>query len=212
MHLKTAATGAFALVMFVLTGQMSAQAAPPSQPPAQKPANGTNAPAASAPAVPVDYVIGADDVIAILVREDKEMSGEFVVRPDGIITIPLINDIQAAGLTTEQLREVVRKAATKMVLDPTVTVGVKQINSRRVHITGMVGKPGAYPLATGMTVVQLIAAAGGLHEFADSKKIMIVRTEGGKQVAYKFNYKDFANGKNLKQNIELRPGDTVVVP
>jgi polysaccharide export outer membrane protein len=212
MHLKTAATGAFALVMFVLTGQMSAQAAPPSQPPAQKPANGTTAPAASAPAVPVDYVIGADDVIAILVREDKEMSGEFVVRPDGIITIPLINDIQAAGLTTEQLREVVRKAATKMVLDPTVTVGVKQINSRRVHITGMVGKPGAYPLATGMTVVQLIAAAGGLHEFADSKKIMIVRTEGGKQVAYKFNYKDFANGKNLKQNIELRPGDTVVVP
>jgi polysaccharide export outer membrane protein len=214
MHLKTAATGAFALVMFALTGQMSAQSAPPSQPPAQKPAapvNGTTAPAA-APAVPVDYVIGPDDVLAIMVREDKEMTGEYVVRPDGIITIPLINDIQAAGLTTEQLREVVKKAATKMVVDPTVTVGVKQINSRRVHITGMVGKPGAYALATGMTVVQLIASAGGLHEFADSKKIMIVRTEGGKQVAFKFNYKDFVNGKNLKQNIELKPGDTIVVP
>ena len=212
MYLKTVATGAFALVMFALTGQMSAQSPQGTAPKPTAQANGSPAPAASAPTVPVDYVIGPDDVIAILVREDKEMSGEYVVRPDGIITIPLLNDIQAAGLTTEQLREAVKKAATKMVLEPTVTVGVKQINSRKVHITGMVGKPGAYGLPTGMTVVQLIASAGGLHEFADSKKIMIVRIEGGKQVAYKFNYKDFVNGKNLKQNIELRPGDTVVVP
>ena len=211
MYLKTVATGAFALVMFALTGHMSAQSAPPAQAPAPqpKPAQTTGATAA---ALPAGYVIGPEDVIAVLVREEKDMSGDFVVRPDGQITVPILNDIAAAGLTPEQLREALTKAASKFLTDPTVTVGVKAINSRKVHITGNVAKPGAYQLTSSMTVVQLIAASGGLHEFADSKKILIVRDEGGKQVAYKFNYKDFVSGKNLKQNIELRPGDTVVVP
>ena len=211
MYLKTVATGAFALVIFALTGHMSAQSAPPAQAPAPqpKPAQATGATAA---ALPAGYVIGPEDVIAVLVREEKDMSGDFVVRPDGQITVPILNDIAAAGLTPEQLREALTKAASKFLTDPTVTVGVKAINSRKVHITGNVAKPGAYQLTSSMTVVQLIAASGGLHEFADSKKILIVRDEGGKQVAYKFNYKDFVSGKNLKQNIELRPGDTVVVP
>lgn len=212
MYLKTAATGAFALVMFALTGHVSAQSAPPAQAPAPQPKPAAQASGAPSAALPAGYVIGPEDVIAVLVREEKDMSGDFVVRPDGQITIPILNDIAAAGLTPEQLREALTKAASKFLTEPTVTVGVKQINSRKVHITGNIGKPGAYQLTSSMTVVQLIAAAGGLHEFADSKKIMIVREEGGKQVAYKFNYKDFVSGKNLKQNIELKPGDTVVVP
>jgi polysaccharide export outer membrane protein len=140
------------------------------------------------------------------------MSGDYVVRPDGQITLPLLNDVRAAGLTPEQLREALTKAAAKLIEDPSVTVGIKAINSRKVHITGQVAKPGEYPLTASTTIVQLIAKAGGLHEFADSKKIIVVRNDAGKQVFFKFNYKDFVNGKNLKQNIELKPGDTVVVP
>ena len=114
-----------------------------------------------------------------------------VVRPDGQISMPLLNDVSAAGLTPEQLRDKVAKAASKFLEgDPSVTVVVKAINSRKVTITGMVQKPGAYPLMSPTTVLQLISVAGGLHEFADSKKILIVRTENGRQVSYKFNYKD----------------------
>jgi polysaccharide export outer membrane protein len=123
-----------------------------------------------------------------------------------------VNEVKAAGLTPEQLRVKVSEAATKFVEEPTVTVVVKAINSRKVFITGQVGKTGAYPLGGSTTVLQLIATAGGLMEYADSSKIMIVRTEGGKQVTLRFNYKDVAVGKNLKQNVELKPGDTVIVP
>lgn len=163
-------------------------------------------------ALPAGYVIGPEDVINVVIWRNQEMSGDFIVRPDGQISMPLINDVQAAGLTPEQLREQVTKAATKFLEDPSVTVVVKAINSRKVHITGMVQKPGAYPLVSPTSVLQLISIAGGLHEFADSKKILIVRNENGRQVSYKFNYKDVSQGKNLKQNIELKPGDTVIVP
>ena len=95
---------------------------------------------------------------------------------------------------------------------PTVAVVVKAINSRKVYVTGMVAKPGFYQLTGAMTVVQLLATAGGIQEFADSKNILIVRNEAGRQVSYPFNYKDFLKRKNLKQNIELKPGDTIVVP
>jgi polysaccharide export outer membrane protein len=180
----------------------SAQAAP----------NGAPAAATGVP-LPAGYVIGPEDVLNVVFWRNQEMSGDFVVRPDGQISMPLLNDITAAGLTPEQLRDVVSKAATKYLEgDPAVTVVVKAINSRKVHITGQVQKPGAYPLIAPMTVLQLISVAGGLHEFADSKKILIVRTEKGKQVSYKFNYKDVSQGKNLNQNIELRPGDSVIVP
>jgi polysaccharide export outer membrane protein len=183
------------------------------KPPAQPPANVASAPAAPASVVlPADYVIGPEDVLSVLFWRDQEMSGEYVVRPDGQITLPLLNDIQAAGLTPEELRESLTKAASKLIEDPSVTVGVKAINSRKVFITGMVGKSGAYPLTSTMTVAQLISVAGGLQEFASSKNIMIVRTENGRQVAYKFNYKDFSKGRNLKQNIVLKPGDQVIVP
>lgn len=194
----------------------------PMAPRAQTPAAGTSAAATSqavAPPRPVgsveppaDYVIGADDVIAVTFWREKDMSGEAIVRPDGMISLPLINDILAAGLTPEQLRVKVMDAAGRFVQDPSATVSVKAINSRNVFITGQVARPGPYPLTSAMTVMQLVARAGGLLEFADSKKITILRVEGTQNRTFKFNYKDVSQGKNVAQNITLRPGDTVIVP
>lgn len=161
---------------------------------------------------PAGYVIGAEDVLAIVFWREKDLSIESAVRPDGMITLPLLNDLHAAGLTPDQLRERIQAAATKYVEDPSVTVVVRTINSRKVFITGQVAKPGQYPLTAPTTVMQLIAMAGGLHEFANTKKILIMRTEGGQQIAKPFSYQDVLNRKNLKQNIELQPGDTVIVP
>ena len=106
----------------------------------------------------------------------------------------------------------ITEAANKLIEEPTVAVVVKQINSRKVFITGSVAKPGPYPLSAPTTVLQLISMAGGLTEFAKQKDIAVMRTENGKPLRFPFNYKDVAKGKNLKQNIELRPGDTVIVP
>lgn len=198
-----------------------APAAPAQTPPQTKPAvpaaPGTQKPDAALPKqetpLPSGYVIGPDDVLGISYWRNPDMSAEVTVRPDGLISLPLLNEVQAGGLTPEQLREKIAKDATKFLEDtPTVSVVVKAINSRKVYITGMVAKPAYYPLSGAMTVVQLLATAGGLQEFADSKNIRIVRNENGRQVSFPFNYKDFLKGKNLKQNIELKPGDTVVVP
>lgn len=162
---------------------------------------------------PAGYVIGPEDVLAIVFWREKDLSVDAAaVRPDGKITVPLVNDIQAAGITPDQLRQQIEAAASKYVADPSVTVVVKTINSRKVFITGQVAKPGQYPLTAPTTVVQLIALAGGLHEFADSKKILIMRTQGKQQIATPFNYEDVLNRRNLQQNIELQPGDTVIVP
>lgn len=170
------------------------------------------APRATDPVVPSGYVIGTDDVLSIVFWKDKDMSADAQVRPDGRIALPLINEVQASGLTPDQLREKIVEESKKYMEDASVTVVVRQINSRRAFITGEINKPGPYPLTSPTTVVQLIAMAGGLREYANGKKIVIMRTEGGRQVSLPFNYKDVTNGKNLKQNIELKPGDTVVVP
>ena len=198
----------------------NALAAP--QQPAASPAKPQPAPVATAssvaPAVPAGvalppgYVIGPDDVLTVVFWKDKDMSTEVAVRPDGKVTLPLVNDVDAAGKTPEQLRAAITEAASRFIEDPSVTVVVKQINSRRVFITGMVGKPGAYPLSAPTTVLQLISMAGGLGEFANSKNIVINRVENGRQVALRFNYSDVSKGRKLKQNIELKPGDTVIVP
>lgn len=163
-------------------------------------------------ALPTDYVIGPEDVLSVVFWREKELSADVAVRPDGRITLPLINDIDAAGLTPAQLRERVIDAARPFLEDPTATVIVKQINSRKVFITGEVQKPGSYPLVAPTTVLHLIAMAGGLREFTLGKKIVIMRTEAGRQKGYRFNYAQVRGGKNLAQNIELKPGDTVVVP
>jgi polysaccharide export outer membrane protein len=160
-----------------------------------------------------NYVIGPDDVLSVLFWRDKDMTADVVVRPDGKISLPLINDIQAGGLTPSELCEAVKAVARRYVEDPSVTVVVKQINSRKLFITGQVEKPGPYPMSGPTTVLQLIATAGGLKEFTDGKRILIMRTDkAGKQTSSLFNYRQVTEGKNLEQNIQLRPGDTVVVP
>lgn len=168
--------------------------------------------AADAPELPPDYLIGPDDVLAVIFWDLANHGGEVTVRPDGKITLPLINDVQASGLTPEQLRERIVAASASFVRDPTVTVIVKQINSRRVYVTGRVGRPGTYTLTTPVTVLQLLALAGGISDYAKKDRIVVMRTEQGQTVSHKFNYKDVIQGKKLEQNILLKPGDTVVVP
>jgi len=161
-----------------------------------------------------NYVIGPDDVLSIVFWRDKDMSCEVcVVRPDGKISLPLMNDVQAGGLKPSELSANVIAIARQYIEDPNVTVVVKEIKSRKVFITGMVEKPGPYPLNGPTTVMQLISLAGGLKEFTDGKKILIMRTDrNGRQTAQAFNYQKVLGGRNLEQNIELQPGDTVVVP
>jgi polysaccharide biosynthesis/export protein len=219
IRMNTFVASTAALVAAAHLGAQSLPAIEPVPPlgTSQTPAAARTAPAsrpliANAVEVPVGYVIGPEDVLTVVFWRDKDMSAEVSVRPDGKITLPLINEIEAANLTPDQLREKVTQAAAKFIEEPNVTVVVKAINSRKAYITGNVARAGAYPLIAPTTVMQLIAMAGGLHEFADSKNIIITRLENGKQVAFRFNYKDFLKRKNLKQNIELRPGDTVVVP
>jgi polysaccharide export outer membrane protein len=157
-------------------------------------------------------VIGPEDLLGVVYWRDKDMTGDVAVRPDGKISLPLLNDVQAAGLTPAQLRDRLVDASKQYFEDPSITVVVKQMNSRKVFITGEVSKPGPYPLIGPTTVLQLISIAGGLREYAESKKILIVRNENGKPTSFLFNYKDVVSRKNLRQNIELKPGDTVIVP
>lgn len=194
-----------------------AQAAKPPQPSTKKsPAQSSKAAPPPSPtqgvATPPDYVIGPEDQLSVVFWRERDLSGDVVVRPDGKISLPLLNDVQAAGLTPDQLRQTVADGAAKFVEDTTVTVVVRQINSRRVFITGQVARPGSYSLTSTMNILQLIALAGGLNEYADSKNITIMRNESGKLTPYSFNYNEVVKRKNLKQNIDLRPGDTVIVP
>ena len=145
------------------------------------------APRSTDPVVPAGYVIGADDLLSIVYWKDKEMSADAKVRPDGRIALPLINEVQAAGLTPGQLQVMLTEESKKYMEDANITVVVREINSRRAFITGEVNKPGPYPLTSPTTVMQLISLAGGLREYANSKKIMIMRSENGRQTSLQFN-------------------------
>ncbi len=162
--------------------------------------------------VPVDYTIGPADILGVVFWRETEMSGDVTVRPDGKISLPVIGEVAAAGLAPMQLQERLRTAASKFITDPNVVVVVRTINSRRIFVTGMVTNPGGQSLVGPLTVMQAIAQAGGVTEYANSKKITILRMEDGQSQVLKFNYKDVAQGKNIEQNIVLKPGDTVVVP
>ncbi len=158
------------------------------------------------------YVIGPDDVLNINVWKEAEVSGNVPVRPDGKISVPLLNDVQAAGLTPTQLAADLAEKLKKYLEQPRVTVVVTAINSRRVYILGQVARPGAFPLLPGMTVLQALSSAGGLAEFAHSKDIYVLRTENGKQQRIAFNYKAVLRGLNTAQDISLKAGDTIIVP
>jgi polysaccharide export outer membrane protein len=174
-------------------------------------------PVAPPPAPVPNYIIGTDDVLSVTVFGEKDFSGDVVVRPDGKITPPGVgNDITAAGISVDDLKVKVVEELKKYFAAPDVSVAVKAINSRWVYITGSVSKPGRYPLTGSMTIVQLISNAGGLQEFADKKNIMLLsatlKGKDGSPLTYKINFEDLMNGKNpAKNNIELRPGDQVIV-
>lgn len=185
------------------------QTAPPPRPPQPPPAQAAANPQAE---VPSDYVIGAQDVLGVVFWREPDVSGDVTVRPDGRISIPVIGTLQAGGLRPEELQQQIAKAASKYMADPNVAVVVRTINSRKVFVTGSVRTPGAHPLVGPLSVLQAIAMCGGLSEYANAKNITVLRTEGGRIQTFKFNYKDVVNGKRLEQNIQLRPGDTVVVP
>lgn len=158
------------------------------------------------------YKIGAQDVLNISVWKEPDLTQTVPVRPDGKISMPLLNDVQAAGLTPTELRDHIAEALKKYVTDPVVTVIVTQINSERVYITGEVTHPGAFPLVPGMTILQALSSAGGFTNFANTKKIYMFRTVNGKRVDFPFNYKDVIHGKKLDENVVLQAGDTIVVP
>jgi polysaccharide export outer membrane protein len=163
--------------------------------------------------VPADYVIGAEDVLSLHFRYHEDVSGDVVVRPDGKIALPIVGDVVAAGLTVQGLTARITAAAAPFLKDATVSVQPKQINSRKVYITGEINKQGAFPLLGPMNVLQLISLAGGVSVYAKQKDILIIRTdENGQQVSLSFNYEDVKRGRNLEQNIFLRPGDQIVVP
>jgi len=160
---------------------------------------------------PVGYVIGADDMLTIRFWGDAQMSVDAIVRPDGKISLPLINDVQAAGLTPTQLNVALEAAASKFIAEPSATVIVREIRSRKVYVLGQVAKPTPLTLNKDMTVLQALSEVGGLLEYSDKKNIIILRTEDGRERRLKFNYNDVIEGKNSQQNILLKPGDTIVV-
>jgi polysaccharide biosynthesis/export protein len=195
------------LALLLLATPIRAQdAAAKKQPPPQ---GGT---ATSSATPDPNYVIGPQDVLDINVWKEAELTRSVPVRPDGKISLPLLNDVQAGGLTPSQLAEQITKNLKKFITDPQVTVIVAQINSQRVYILGETARPGAYPLLPGMTVLQALSSAGGFTLFANVKKIYVLRKEGGKQEKFFFNYKEVVDGKNADQNIELKAGDQIVVP
>lgn len=159
-----------------------------------------------------NYIIGPQDIIDVSVWKEPDFSRSVPVRPDGKISLPLLNDVQAAGLTPTQLGTQITTNLTKYVTNPQVTVIVSQINSQRIYILGEVARAGAYTLIPEMNVLQALSNAGGVTAFANSKKIYILRQDNGKQQKIYFNYRDVISGKVPGQNIALKAGDTIVVP
>lgn len=159
------------------------------------------------------FIIGDDDVLAISVWKEADLSRVVPVRSDGKISLPLVGEVQAAGRTPLQLEEEITAKLRSYITDPQVTVIVQQINSQKFNILGQVNKSGSFQFAAGTTIVDAIALAGGLRDFAKKKAIYILRqTPNGGQVKIMFNYDDFLKGKNTDKNILIKPHDTLVVP
>jgi polysaccharide export outer membrane protein len=177
--------------------------------PPEKPATAETHPAG--PVVPPDYVIGADDTLHVTVWKEPDMSATLPVRPDGKISLPLLDDVQAAGMTPMELSTSIKEKLKKYIADPRVTVVVTAMNSQRIFVAGEVNHPGAMALLPHMTMLQALSSAG-FTQFANVKGIYLLRTENGQQTKIPFNYKDVVKGNHPEQNITLKPGDTLVVP
>jgi polysaccharide export outer membrane protein len=159
-----------------------------------------------------NYLIGPDDELNVSIWREPDISRAVPVRPDGKISLPLVNDVQAVGLTPMQLGAEITTRLKKFIADPQVTIIVTRINSQRIFILGEVPRAGAYPMLPNMTVLEALSLAGGVTPFAKQSKIHVLRTEDGKQLNLPFNYKEALHGQHAEQNIVLKPGDTIVVP
>ncbi|HTR23301.1 MAG TPA: polysaccharide biosynthesis/export family protein [Terriglobales bacterium] len=205
MNLKTKAVVAALLLVgsFALAHNASAQAA----------VNPATDNAAVAPASQVDstYVIGPEDILHVAVWKETDLTVTEPVRADGKISLPLLNDVQAAGLTPMQLADSLTDKLKKFVADPRVTVVVTAINSKKVYLIGEVGHTGAMSITPNMTVMQALSSAG-INQFANTKKIYLLRTENGKKVKYAVPYKKLIKGQEIEHDYALQPGDTIVVP
>jgi polysaccharide export outer membrane protein len=220
ISLRVHSIGILSLCLFSAAG-LYGQAPPPQQPPqteapkpqAAKPPE--TAPAAKNPeetrplAVdPKTFQIGAEDILFIQVWREQDFTRQAIVRPDGKITMPLIGEVQASGLTPDQLTTALAESLSKFLNNPQVNVTILAVNSKKYYITGEVNRPGAFPLAVPTKVLEALSSAGGFREFASVKKITILR----KGQRLKFNYKDVIKGKNMDQNILLENGDYIIVP
>jgi polysaccharide export outer membrane protein len=159
------------------------------------------------------FVIGNDDLLAISVWKEAELTKSVPVRSDGKISLPLVGEIQASGRTPAQLEKEITEKLKNFITTPEVTVVVEKVNSRKYNVLGEVSKPGSYLLTTDTTVMDAIAAAGGFRDFAKKSGVYVLRkSSDGHESHLKFNYKDFVKGKNTAQNIKLEPNDTIIVP
>jgi polysaccharide export outer membrane protein len=178
---------------------------------------GAPAPAAAqapapSPSAPPSYVISTGDVLQVMVWKEPELSRDVTVRQDGRITLPLVGDVVAAGRTPSDVGSDLTRQLTRYVEAPMVTVAVAQANSTRVYVLGQVKNPGAFPLAGRLSLVQALALAGGLTEFAKSDRILVIREDAGQRAPYTVSFKKLESDNDLSQNLALRPGDTIVVP
>jgi polysaccharide biosynthesis/export protein len=158
------------------------------------------------------YLIGEQDVLTVTVWKEREISSTVVVRPDGIITVPLVGDLKVTGMTTQRVQALLIEKLKPFITVPQVTVAVNQINSRKVYLIGQVVREGTFPLNSSTTILQIIAEAGGLRDFAKRKSIYVLRQKNGEQVRLPFNYDAVIRGKKEEENVQLQPGDTIVVP
>ncbi len=177
----------------------------------RSPSGGATANAAISSQAGSEYVIGPEDSLHISVWKEPDLSATLPVRPDGKISLPLLNDVQAAGLTPLQLAASLTEKLKKYIADPRVTVVVAQINSKRIYLVGEVLHAGATPMLPNMTVLQALSSAG-LNQFANTKRIYILRNENGKQQKLLVDYRRLVKGERIEQNYTLQPGDTIVVP
>ena len=200
-----------AFAALILIGSLALAQDAPAPPAADKTAADKATPAPpTSPAGPT-YVIGPEDVLHIAVWKEADLTATLPVRPDGKISLPLLDDVQAAGLTPKQLAESVTEKLKKYIADPHVTVVVTSINSKRIFMVGEVMHPGATSMLPNMTVLQALSSAG-LSQFANTKRIYVLRTENGKQRKLPVNYRQLVKGAQIEQNYLLQPGDTIVVP
>ncbi len=198
------------VALLVISGLAWAQNAAPARP-AGSSASDATAPAPSMSAAGPDYVIGPEDVLHVAVWKEADLTATLPVRPDGKISLPLLNDVEAAGLTPMQLADSLTEKLKKYVASPRVTVVVTQINSKRIFMVGEVGHTGAVPMMPNMTVLQALSSAG-MTQFANTKKIYVMRIQNGKQQKLPVNYRKLVKGEQMEQNYILQPGDTIVVP